>query len=57
MHIIKRNGGKRLPKAHKWAPSKYEFPMGNDASNAVWAISDETGRECASSGKILTVYT
>lgn len=57
LHIIRRNGGRRLPRDHQWGPKRYEFSSDRDASNAVWEISDETGRECASSGRILTVYT
>lgn len=57
MHIIKRNGGKRLPKSHRLAPSRYQFADDRIASNVVWEINSETGRQAANSGNIVTVYT
>jgi hypothetical protein len=57
MHIIKRNGGKRLPKSSRYDPSRYEFPDNRTAGNVVWEINAETGREAANSGNVVTVYT
>jgi hypothetical protein len=57
MHIIKKHGGKRLPKRDKWEPTQYEFPDDRAAARATWEIHGETGRECASNGNILTMYT
>lgn len=57
MHIVKKHGGKRLPKADKWEPTRYEFRDNRTASEVVWVINDETGREAANSGSVVTVYT
>ena len=57
MHIIKRFNGKRLKKSCKYAPTEYEFPTQNEATQACWRIHGDTGRECAAFGTILTVYT
>jgi hypothetical protein len=57
MHIIKKHGGKRLPKRDKWEPTQYEFPDDRAAARATWEIHGETGRECASNGNILTMCT
>ena len=63
MPIIKRNGGKRAARTGPKPPSgirmpqKYEFPDERTAANVVWEINDETGREAANSGNIVTVYT
>ena len=57
MHIIKKHGGKRLPKKSQWDPTRYEFRDNRTASNVVWEIHAETGRECANTGNIVTMYT
>jgi len=63
MPIIKRNGGIRVkppgprPPAGVRLPPKYEFPDERTAAKVVWEINDETGREAANSGNIVTVYT
>ncbi|MBP05054.1 MAG: hypothetical protein CMA72_09770 [Euryarchaeota archaeon] len=63
MHIIKKHGGKRLPKADKYDFTRYEFKDDRTAELVVWTIADETGRdgrrprEVAASGNIVTVYT
>ena len=57
MHIIKRYQGKRLKKADRWDPTRYEFPTQYAAGQACWTIHADTGRECAAAGKILTMYT
>ena len=57
MHIIKKHGGKRLPKANKYDFTRYEFKDDRSASNVVWEIHSETGREAANSGNVVTVYT
>ena len=56
MPIVKRNGGKRI--GPPGSPLKqYEFPDERTAANVVWEINDETGREAANSGNVVTVYT
>ena len=63
MPIIKRSGGIRVkppgpkPPSGVRMPQKYEFPDERTAANVVWEINDETGREAANSGNIVTVYT
>ncbi len=60
--IVKRLGGKKVartgsrPPSGVRAPAEYEFPDNKTAASAVWAINDETGRECVNSGNIVTVY-
>jgi hypothetical protein len=56
MPIIKRSGGKKVK--DPGSPLKqYEFPDERTAAKVVWEINDETGREAANSGNIVTVYT
>jgi hypothetical protein len=57
MHIIKRYEGKRLKRECKYDPVKYEFPTQYAAGQACWTVNSDTGRACASFGKVLTVYT
>jgi len=57
MHIIKRHGGKRLPKTDKWSPPRYEFSSSMDAARVVWEIMMETGRESTAVDGIVTVWT
>ena len=56
MDIVRKNGGKRIPKEGPWAPSQYEFPSEQIAAKVVWNIHSATGREAVNSGKIVSVY-
>ena len=56
-HIVKYLGGKRQPKAHKHDWSRYKFPTSLLAGTAAWTILQETGRECAAFGNVLTMHT
>jgi hypothetical protein len=56
MPIIKRNSGKRVSLPGE-PFKKYEFPDERIAAKVVWEINDETGREAANSGNIVTMYT
>ena len=56
MHIIKKHGGKRLPKADKYDFTRYEFKDDRTAFIVVTLMADQ-GRQAANSGNIVTVYT
>jgi len=57
MDIVKKHGGKSVPRRGAPGPPEYEFPDERTAAQVVWVINDETGREAANSGKIVTVYS
>ena len=57
MHIVKKHGGKSRKKTYPGTPPEYEFPDERTAAQVVWIINDETGREAANSGNVVTVYT
>ena len=56
MHIVKKHGGKRLPKADKYDFTRYEFKDDRTAFIVVTLMADQ-GRQAADSGNIVTVYT
>ena len=55
MHIVKKHGGSKVKDS--FPLKQYEFPDERTAANVVWQINDETGREAANSGNVVTVYT
>lgn len=54
--IIKRYRAKRIKRENPWQPQRIIFETSADAAQAVWEISRDTGRECFSSGNIVSVY-
>ena len=55
MHIVKKHGGSKVKDS--FPLKQYEFPDERTAADVVWQINDETGREAANDGNIVTVYT
>jgi len=54
--IIKKYKAKRLKREHAWDEQKIQFNSNRDASQAVWEIHRDTGRECYNGGNIVYVY-
>lgn len=56
MPIIRKFGGKRLPKDHKWEDTWYKFPSSSEAAQAAWEIHEHTGLQCSAVGAVLKIY-
>ena len=54
--IIKKYKAKRLKKEGPWSPQRIQFNSNREASQAVWEINRDTGRECYNDGDIVNVY-
>jgi len=54
--IIKKYNAKRLKRENPWSPQQIQFNSNREASQAVWEIHSNTGRECYNDGGVVHVY-